>query len=50
MACEACKTIPPVVAEGYVEKGKWEEIGGLKTCMILSSRPMVVVLSDIPLQ
>ncbi|KAK0104152.1 hypothetical protein ONS96_005247 [Cadophora gregata f. sp. sojae] len=31
MVCEACKTIPPVVAEGYVEKGKWEDIGGLKT-------------------
>lgn len=31
MACEACKTIPPVVVEGYVEKGKWEEIAGLKT-------------------
>jgi len=31
MVCEACKTIPPVVAEGYVKKGKWEDIGGLKT-------------------
>ncbi|KAH7400065.1 hypothetical protein BKA64DRAFT_473931 [Cadophora sp. MPI-SDFR-AT-0126] len=31
MVCEACKTIPPVVAEGYVEKGKWEDVGGLKT-------------------
>ncbi|PVH89428.1 hypothetical protein DL98DRAFT_580127 [Cadophora sp. DSE1049] len=34
MVCEACKTIPPVVAEGYVEKGKWEDIGGLKTYII----------------
>ena len=33
MACEACKTIPPVVAEGYVEKGNWEDVGGLKTCL-----------------
>jgi len=31
MACEACKTIPPVVAEGYQTKGKWEEVSGLKT-------------------
>jgi hypothetical protein len=33
MACEACKTIPPVVSEGYVEKGNWEDVGGLKTCL-----------------
>lgn len=33
MACAACKTIPPVVVEGYEPKGKYEEIGGLKTCM-----------------
>ncbi|CZT47240.1 related to hydrolase related to dienelactone hydrolase [Rhynchosporium secalis] len=31
MTCEACKTIPPVVAEGYTEKGEWEDVGGLKT-------------------
>ena len=37
MTCEACKTIPPVVAEGYEPKGKWEEIAGLKTCMFLPS-------------
>jgi hypothetical protein len=37
MTCEACNTIPPVVAEGYEEKGKWEEIGGLKTCESLFS-------------
>lgn len=35
MTCEACKTIPPVVAEGYEPKGKYEEIAGLKTCMFL---------------
>jgi hypothetical protein len=31
MTCEACNTIPPVVASGYTPKGKWEEIGGLNT-------------------
>lgn len=31
MTCEACNTIPPVVAEGYETTGKWEEVGGLKT-------------------
>lgn len=31
MTCEACNTIPPVVASGYNPKGKWEEIGGLNT-------------------
>ncbi|KAL5320510.1 hypothetical protein ACEPPN_011316 [Leptodophora sp. 'Broadleaf-Isolate-01'] len=31
MTCEACKSIPPVVAEGYIEKGQWEYIGGRKT-------------------
>ena len=33
MTCEACKTIPPVIAEGYTPKGTYEQIGGLKTCM-----------------
>lgn len=28
---EACNTIPAVVVEGYVEKGTWIELGGLKT-------------------
>jgi hypothetical protein len=32
MSCEACKTIPPVIAEGYEPKGKYEDIAGLKTC------------------
>ncbi|TVY33770.1 hypothetical protein LSUB1_G007982, partial [Lachnellula subtilissima] len=31
MTCEACKTIPPVVAEGYENKGSWGEVAGLKT-------------------
>jgi len=35
MTCEACKTIPPVIAEGYENKGSWGEVAGLKTCMYL---------------
>ncbi|KAH8805781.1 hypothetical protein F5884DRAFT_755340 [Xylogone sp. PMI_703] len=31
MTCEACRTIPPVIAEGYVTKGRWTEVAGLKT-------------------
>ncbi|PMD18037.1 dienelactone hydrolase [Hyaloscypha hepaticicola] len=31
MTCEACNTIPPVLAEGYIEKGRWEEVGGFRT-------------------
>jgi len=46
MACEACKTIPPVLAEGYVEKGKWEEIGGLKTCKSTSNRTCIFGYED----
>jgi len=34
MTCEACKTIPPVVAEGYEPKGTYEEIAGLKTYVV----------------
>lgn len=37
MACDACKTIPPVIAEGYEPKGKWEEIAGFKTCVFRPS-------------
>lgn len=29
---EACCNIPPVVSSGYQVKGKYETIGGLKTC------------------
>lgn len=32
MTCEACRTIPPVVAQGYTPEGKYETIAGLKTC------------------
>lgn len=28
----ACCSIPPIVSEGYEAKGKYETIGGLKTC------------------
>lgn len=35
MTCEACKTIPPIVVDGFVEKGKWVEVGGLKTCKMI---------------
>ncbi|KAJ5583997.1 uncharacterized protein N7459_003797 [Penicillium hispanicum] len=31
MTCEACRTIPPVIAEGYTPKGQWETIAGLNT-------------------
>ncbi|KAI9927463.1 hypothetical protein MW887_003077 [Aspergillus wentii] len=31
MSCEACKTIPPVIPQGYTPKGKWETIADLKT-------------------
>jgi hypothetical protein len=30
---EACCNIPPIVAEGYEPKGKYETINGIKTCM-----------------
>jgi hypothetical protein len=29
---EACCNIPPVVATGYVPKGSYETLGGMKTC------------------
>lgn len=32
MTCEACRTIPPVVVQGYQPEGKYETIAGLKTC------------------
>ncbi|KAJ5537445.1 hypothetical protein N7513_010631 [Penicillium frequentans] len=31
MTCEACRSIPPVVAQGYQPEGKYESIAGLKT-------------------
>ena len=34
MTCEACRTLPPAMAEGYTAKGIYDTIGGLKTCML----------------
>ncbi|KAJ5375910.1 hypothetical protein N7509_012796 [Penicillium cosmopolitanum] len=31
MSCEACRTIPPVIAQGYTPKGQYETIAGLNT-------------------
>ncbi len=33
---QACCNIPPVVSEGYQEKGAYDEVDGLKTCMLTS--------------
>lgn len=30
----ACCSIPPIVAKGYQPHGKYETIGGLKTCKL----------------
>lgn len=29
---EACCNIPPIVSSGYVPKGTYEQLGGMKTC------------------
>jgi len=49
MTCDACNTIPPVVAEGYVTKGSWEEVGGLKTYVTgnTSSKKALVDVYDV---
>ncbi|OOF94071.1 hypothetical protein ASPCADRAFT_397762 [Aspergillus carbonarius ITEM 5010] len=31
MTCEACRTIPPVIPEGYTPKGTYSDIAGVKT-------------------
>ncbi|PYH49359.1 dienelactone hydrolase [Aspergillus saccharolyticus JOP 1030-1] len=31
MTCEACRTIPPVITQGYTPKGTYEDIAGLNT-------------------
>ncbi|GAD97479.1 dienelactone hydrolase [Paecilomyces variotii No. 5] len=31
MTCEACRTLPPVVPEGYAAKGRYETLSGFKT-------------------
>ena len=33
MTCEACRTLPPVIPEGYTAKGQYKDIAGFKTCM-----------------
>ncbi|TVY40721.1 putative AIM2 family protein [Lachnellula occidentalis] len=43
MTCEACKTIPPVIAEGYENKGSWGEIAGLKTCPATATKALVAL-------
>jgi hypothetical protein len=35
----ACCSIPPIVSKGYEPKGKYETIGGLKTCKFFSIHP-----------
>jgi hypothetical protein len=39
MTCEACRTTPPVIAEGYTPKGESSVIGrlGFSTCMYSST-------------
>jgi hypothetical protein len=32
----ACCSIPPIISKGYEPKGKYETIGGLKTCKFCS--------------
>ena len=29
----ACCNLPPIVTKGYQAKGKYEEVGGYKSCM-----------------
>ncbi|TVY20551.1 putative AIM2 family protein [Lachnellula arida] len=43
MTCEACKTIPPVIAEGYENKGSWGEVAGLKTCPQTATKALVAL-------
>jgi len=48
--CEACKTIPPVVHEGYERKGEIKEYGGLN-CYVSHPTPLpqtgVLIIYDI---
>jgi hypothetical protein len=50
MTSEACKTIPPVLAEGYENKGSWGEVAGLKTCtsFLLYSLAVLLLLRFYP--
>ena len=38
----ACCNIPPIISKGYEPKGKYETIGGLKTCKSYSIAPELV--------
>ncbi|KAH8811633.1 dienelactone hydrolase family protein-like protein [Xylogone sp. PMI_703] len=46
---EACCTIPPVIVKGYEPKGKYEDIGGLKTYVVGPSdaTKAILVIYDI---
>ncbi len=33
--CEACRTTPAVVVEGYEAKGKWVEVGKWRVCELV---------------
>ncbi|OTB01639.1 hypothetical protein M426DRAFT_265743 [Hypoxylon sp. CI-4A] len=46
---EACCNIPPIVSEGYVPKGSYEELGGYKTYVSgpASAEKGVIVIYDI---
>lgn len=45
----ACCTVPPVVADGYKEKGSWTEIDGMKTYATgpSSAKSAILVVYDI---
>jgi hypothetical protein len=45
----ACCSIPPIVSKGYQEKGKYETIGGLNTCMCLLLINLFYSLPSTPL-
>ncbi|OGM40597.1 dienelactone hydrolase [Aspergillus bombycis] len=32
MSCDACRTLPPVIPQGYTTKGAYKEVAGLNTC------------------
>ncbi|KAJ3120717.1 hypothetical protein HK098_004403 [Nowakowskiella sp. JEL0407] len=46
---QACCSLPPVVQEGYVPKGEWEEIAGMKAYIVgdKSSKKALVAIYDI---
>lgn len=44
MTCEACRTIPPVIAVGYTLQGKYETIAGLKTYIITPPTPKTGII------